>query len=80
MEFLSANCFVFLIIAIVAAAIAMINQIMRFVRMGNSMKSGDVGGGFGGFFKGIVIFYLSGFVASISAFMFVIGLIIRLAA
>ena len=80
MEFLSANCFVFLIIAIVAAAIAMINQIMRLVRMGNAMKSGYINGDVGGFFKGIIIFFLSVFVASISALMFVIGLIIRLAA
>jgi len=78
MEFLSENCFVFLIIAIVAATIAIINQIMRLVSMSNAMKSGDIDGDAGGFFKGIIIFFLSGFVASISAFMFVIGIFIRL--
>lgn len=80
MEFLSANCFIFLIIAILAFAVMIFNQLMRFALMAKNIRDHRAGSDIAGFFKGIVVFVLSGFIASVSSLLFIIGLIIRLTA
>lgn len=74
MEFLSANCFVFLTVAIVAAVYALINQVLRMKRM----FSHGPEKGFDGFFQGIFLFAFSGLTAGICFLLFIVGIAIRL--
>jgi ABC-type uncharacterized transport system permease subunit len=77
MLFLANYWGVLLVVAVVLAVLAFVNQLQRMRRMFNGVTSLDVDESFNGFFKGMLPLVLLSLGASVAFLLAVVGIIAR---